>query len=97
MIFTDRQIDVERAAIAALITRDVSLQEVEASLNELERLLETAGGEAVFRLVQSKDTPDPATYLGSGKTAELRELCALNDVELVVFDTELSPSQIRNL
>ena len=97
MIFTDKQIDVERAAIAALITRDVSLQEVEASLNELERLLETAGGEAVLRLVQSKDTPDPATYLGSGKTAELRELCALNDVELVVFDTELSPSQIRNL
>ena len=97
MIFTEKQIEVERAAIAALITRNVSQEEVDASLGELERLLETAGGEAVFRLVQSKDTPDPATYLGSGKTAELRDLCLANDVGLVVFDTELTPSQIRNL
>ena len=86
-----------RAALVSVITRDVAEAEAEASLAELRRLLETAGGEAVFTLIQNKESPDVRTYLGSGKVAELAFLCARNDVTLAVFDCELSPSQIRNL
>lgn len=68
-----------------------------ASLNELWRLTETAGGEVAARLIQSKDRPDPATYIGSGKVKELYELCKNNEITLAVFDSELSPSQIKNL
>ncbi len=68
-----------------------------ASLNELWRLTETAGGEVAARLIQSKDKPDPATYIGSGKVKELAELCRNSEITLAVFDCELSPSQIKNL
>ena len=70
---------------------------VDKSLDELEGLLKTAGGECVARLTQNKEAPDTRTVIGSGKAAELAYLCACNDVTLVVFDCELSPSQIRNL
>ena len=71
--------------------------QVLAELAELSRLLDTAGGETVAQVIQNKSTPDPRTWIGSGKVLEIAELCAANDVDLVVFDTELSPSQIRNL
>ena len=80
------------------VVRDRETQEsVEKSLDELEGLLKTAGGECIARLTQNKDTPDVRTVIGSGKAAELAYLCACNDISLVVFDCELSPSQIRNL
>ena len=80
------------------VVRDRETQEsVDKSLDELEGLLKTAGGECVARLTQNKDTPDVRTVIGSGKAAELAYLCAMNEVSLVVFDCELSPSQIRNL
>ena len=66
-------------------------------LNELERLLETAGGEAFARITQSRESPDPRTYLGSGKIAEIGNLCKINGIDLIVFDNELSPSQIKNI
>ena len=69
----------------------------EFSMNELERLLDTAGGVAEARLVQMRDKPDNATYLGEGKIEELRELASSVGAELVVFDDELTPSQIRNI
>ena len=87
------KIDTERAATVGIITYDNPEDEVNASLDELERLLETAGGRAVIRLVQSKENPDVRTFLGSGKMKELAELCRGNDVTLVVCDSELSPSQ----
>ncbi len=93
----DNKIDTERAAIVSIITYENPENEVNASLDELERLLETAGGSTVVRLVQSKDAPDVRTYLGSGKMKELAELCHMNGVTLVVCDSELSPSQIRNM
>ena len=86
-----------RAALVCVVTRDKSEAQAMASLEELRRLLETAGGEAVFTLIQNKEAPDVRTYLGSGKAAELCYLCATNNVDLAVFDCELSPSQIRNL
>lgn len=67
------------------------------SLNELERLLDTAGGECVGILTQMRDTPDNKTMLGSGKIKELSEMCDALEADLVVFDCELSPSQIREI
>ena len=86
-----------RGALVGVVTRDRNEREVEVSLGELRRLLETAGGEAVFSMIQNKEAPDARTYLGSGKVAELAYYCGCNEVTLVVFDCELSPSQIRNL
>lgn len=85
-----------RAALVSVVTRGTA-EEAQISLAELERLLETAGGVTVFKLIQNKEAPDVRTYLGSGKTAELAFYCARNEVTLAVFDCELSPSQIRNL
>ena len=69
----------------------------EASLDELERLTETAGGKVFARLTQNRENPEPRTYIGPGKVTELRELCKNNDIDTVIFDCELSPSQIKNL
>ncbi len=69
----------------------------ESELDELASLLETAGGSAVARLIQYRPTPDNATYIGKGKLEELKELCEKNGIELVIFDCELSPSQIREI
>ena len=86
-----------RGALVGVVTRERDEREAAVSMQELERLLETAGGETVFTLVQNKEAPDVRTYLGSGKVAELAYYCARGEVTLVVFDCELSPSQIRNL
>ena len=91
------KIDAERAAVVGIVTYENPEDASSASLDELERLLETAGGQAVVRLVQTKDSPDVRTFLGSGKIKELAELCRGNDITLVVCDSELSPSQIRNM
>lgn len=87
----------DRAVLVGLVLGNDTQENVDKSLDELERLLETAGGECVARLTQNKDTPDVRTVIGSGKASELAYICACNDVTLVVFDCEMSPSQIRNL
>lgn len=86
-----------KAILVGITMEGESVEELERSLDELERLLDTAGGVALAKVIQNKATPDPRTLIGSGKVAEIAALCNLNEVELVVFDTELSPSQIRNL
>ena len=88
---------IDRAVLCGLVWGRETQESVDRSLDELEGLLTTAGGVAVARLTQSKEAPDTRTMIGSGKAAELAYLCACNDVTLVVFDCELSPSQIRNL
>lgn len=93
----DKIIKNSRAVLVTLCTDNAKQKEVETSLDELERLLDTAGGEAVARLIQNKDTPDVRTVIGSGKVEELKQLCQANEIELVIFDIDLSPSQIRNL
>ena len=87
----------ERAVLVGIVTRGESEAELQKSLDELERLLDTAGGVSIARLTQNKETPDPRTLIGSGKAAELAYICACNDATLVVFDCDLSPSQIRNI
>ncbi len=92
--------ELEEAASAILVgvtARDGNAEETERGLDELSRLLSTAGGTVFARVVQNKATFDPRTVIGSGKVQEIAELCRENDVRLVIFDMELSPAQIRNL
>lgn len=93
----EKQNEHSRAVLVGIVTRENDADEVERELNELARLLDTAGGEELARMVQNKETPDPRTVIGSGKIRELSEVCEKNEVDLVVFDTELSPSQIKNI
>ncbi len=86
-----------RAILVGICTDDRRAGETEKSLDELERLLDTAGGVCAARVVQNKDKPDPRTLIGSGKVREVAELCEVQKISLVVFDEELAPSQIRNL
>ena len=88
--------DVERIALVKLLL-DKDEAAAMASLGELELLCKTAGGEVVARFTQAKDKPDPATYIGSGKVTEIADFCRKTEITLVVFDCELSPSQIKNL
>ncbi|MEQ8848555.1 GTPase HflX [Botrimarina sp.] len=69
----------------------------EAPLEELGGLVESAGAEIVGRLVQRRETPDIATYIGKGKLEELKSLVGAADADVVVFDNDLSPAQVRNL
>lgn len=85
------------AIIVSIAERGSEVEECERSLDELSRLLDTAGGEVFARVIQIKDSFDPRTCIGSGKVKEISELCSLNEIKLVIFDFELSPAQIRNL
>ena len=90
---------IERAALAGLAAASMDERErsTDISLAELAALVETAGGQPVVTLLQNKPTPDPRTFLGEGKVAELKERILANDCDLAVFDNELSPSQMRVL
>ncbi|GIU87357.1 MAG: GTPase HflX [Acidimicrobiia bacterium] len=98
---TATEVDLERPRQRALLvgtgigTR--SAEEAEASLAELALLADTAGAEVVDAVLQRRDTPDPATYIGRGKAEELQQLATALDVDLVIFDDELTPAQQRNL
>jgi GTP-binding protein HflX len=74
-----------------------SVEDAEASLEELALLAETAAVDPVETVLQRRAVPDPATYIGKGKAEELKELAAALDVDLVIFDDELTPAQQRNL
>jgi len=87
----------ERAMLVALKTRDVTKDLVEEHLSELEELADTAGAESIFKIVQTKSNFDPALYLGKGKAEELAQLVELNNIDLIIFDDDLSPVQVRNL
>jgi GTP-binding protein HflX len=72
-------------------------EETERHLDELSLLVDTAGADEAARVVQRRERPDPATYVGRGKAEELRDLSDAVDADTVVFDDELSPAQSRNL
>ena len=87
-----------RAVLVSVCTKDDTEESCERSLDELARLLETAGGEEAGRVIQNRETPDRATFIGSGKLAELAEFIKNDgDIALAVFDNELTPSQIANI
>ncbi len=87
----------EKIVLVGMVTPDTSAEEVEASLDELALLVDTAGADVLARVVQRRDTPDPATYVGRGKAEEIHEISLEVDSDTVVFDDELSPAQQRNL
>ncbi len=87
----------EKAILVGIAASTRELPELEKSLDELGRLLDTAGGEEFARVVQVKESFDVRTCIGAGKVRELAELAENNDIHLVIFDFDLSPSQIRNL
>ena len=76
---------------------DYSERSSDSSMEELAALVETAGGEVIVTLIQNRPSPDPRSFIGDGKVAEMKALIALNDCDLAVFDNELSPSQMRVL
>ncbi len=88
---------VERAVVVGVQLPGRSSADVDASLDELTALLDTAGAEVVERVVQRRDAPDAATFLGGGKVAELADLVAAVGADAVVFDDDLSPAQQRTL
>lgn len=91
-----RQVRLERVVLVALRTTQ-SEDEVDNSLRELAALARTAGSEVLDAVVQKRVTPDPATYLGSGKAKELADIVTACDADTVIVDEELSPSQRRGL
>ncbi len=82
---------------ALLVSVDTGEYDAESSLNELEELCRTAGAEPALTVVQKRPAPDTATCIGSGMVEQVAESCRQEDVDLLVFDRELSPTQIRNL
>jgi GTPase len=87
----------ERIILVGVAFAGTSMEEVEAHLDELALLVATAGADVVGRVVQRRAAPDPATFIGKGKAAELAELSRDLDSDTTVFDDELSPAQQRNL
>ncbi len=92
-----KEIVMERAMLVALKLRDETKFIVEEHLDELEMLADTAGAETILKVIQDRQTPDKAHFVGKGKAEELAELVELNDIVLVIFDADLSPTQVRNL
>ncbi|HEX3335721.1 MAG TPA: GTPase HflX [Jatrophihabitans sp.] len=91
-----RQLRLERVVLVGVWTSG-TLVEAENSLVELARLAETAGSEVLDGLIQRRDRPDPATYIGSGKAKELRDVVLEHGADTVICDGELTPGQLRQL
>ena len=99
MTDNNTQEKINRAVLVGLNAFSLSKEEnaTDASMEELSALLETAGGETVGMVLQSKDSPDPRTFIGEGKVAEVKELVQAMGADMVIFDNALSPSQQRVL
>ncbi len=87
----------ERIVLVGVVSWPRTQEEVEASLDELGLLVDTAGADEAARIIQVRETLDPATYIGKGKVEELHQICLEVDADTVVFDDELTPAQQRNL
>ena len=95
----NNEVKTERAVLCGLAasSMDISERSTDISMDELAALVETAGGETIGMMMQNRPTPDPRSFIGDGKVAELKEFIDANDIDLAVFDNELSPSQMRVL
>src|SRR5918995_5278815 len=87
----------ERAALVGLVTGSARRIDAEHSLEELADLADAAGARVVLRVLQDRPKPDPATFLGNGKVDLLERAAGEADVNIVIFDNELSPAQLREL
>src|SRR5262245_44544161 len=87
----------ERAAMVGLVMGRARRLDAERSLDELAGLAEAAGAEVVLRVLQERPKPDPSTFLGAGKVKSLAASSAETDVDVVIFDNELTPAQLRQI
>jgi len=92
-----RKARAERAALVGLVSGRARRIEAERSLDELAGLADAAGGAVVLRVLQERPKPDPSTFLGAGKVDTLAASCTELDVDVVIFDNELSPAQLRQI
>ena len=88
---------IESALIVGVVHRDQPLLQVNDFLDELELLAETAGAEVKERLIQRRDRIDPAFMLGRGKIEELAQMVKYNNADVIIFDDDLSPAQVKNI
>ena len=91
-----RELQLEKVVLVGVWTEGTS-EMAENSLQELKALAETAGAEVMDGVIQRRESPDPATYIGSGKVQELRELVVQTGADTVICDGELSPAQLQKL
>ena len=94
MEFYENEVRPERAFLVSVDTGEF---DAEASMSELYELTESAGARPVGAMIQKREKPDGATCIGSGRLEELKEVCQSQEIDLIIFDCELSPTQIRNL
>ena len=87
----------ERAALVGLALRRSTRPDADQSLDELAGLADAAGADVVLRMIQERPTPDASTFIGRGKLDELAADCARFAVDVVIFDNELSPAQLRQI
>ena len=87
----------ERCVLVGVISSEINEEIAQEYLGELEFLAETAGAITVSKFLQKMPIPNPRTYVGSGKLIEIKEFCEQEKIDLVIFDDELSPSQLRNI
>jgi GTP-binding protein HflX len=95
--FYDTAIKPERAILVGIITPGQSDAQTREYLEELEFLVATAGGETIHSFTQRMQRPDRATFVGTGKLEEIKDYIKAEEIDIVVFDDELSPSQLRNI
>lgn len=82
---------------AMLVGIDMGLYDAQVSVDELEELAKTAGAVVVAKVIQKREKPDSATYVGSGRLEEIKDFAQANEIDLLIFDGELTPSQQRNI
>lgn len=87
----------EKITRALLVSVDTGEFDAEASLDELFELVKSAGAEPAFAVTQKLQKPESATFVGKGKLAEIKEICENEELDLIVADSELTPTQIRNI
>ncbi len=90
----DQEQIMQKAVLVGVDTGDYN---AEYSIDELEELARTAGAQVLAKVIQKREKPDTATYIGAGRLEEIKEFCAHNEANLLIFDSELSPTQMRNI
>jgi GTPase len=95
--FYDTAVKQEKAVLVGVVTPNVTDDQQKEYLEELQFLVETAGGETVKWFTQKLQRPERATFVGTGKLEEIKEYVVAEEIDMVVFDDELSPSQLRNI
>ncbi|MFA6087189.1 GTPase HflX [Mucilaginibacter sp.] len=95
--FYDTAVKQERVVLVGVITPNETEEQEKEYLEELEFLVATAGGDTVKNFTQKLQRPERSTFVGTGKLEEIKEFVTAEEIDIVVFDDELSPSQLRNI